>query len=375
MRLLARYLLRECLSAFGYCFSGFLILWIAIDMSTELRSMQDNKMRFWDVALYYTYKIPDFLPLALPMSLLLAMLYALTNHARHNEITAIRAAGVSLARIALPYFLIGFAAGAVLFVSNEFYAPRISEKADEVFTRRVKGRQGVEDPNQIKGLTFHNARENRLWRIGIYNQETGEMTNAKVVWHLPDGSLRSLTADRALLTNNVWTFYRVRELRQTLGTNSMLVPLPLTNSLPMPEFSETLDEIRSEIKVSSRLEHPTRTYRADIPLQEIVSYLRLHPSLDKKIRSKVYTKLWGRFAGPVTCMVVVLLAVPFAAGSGRRNVFVGVATSIFIFFAFYILQQIGLALGEAGRVPAWFGAWFPNLAFGIAGLWMIARVR
>jgi lipopolysaccharide export system permease protein len=376
MRLLARYLLRECLSAFFYCFSGFLIIWIAIDMSQELRDMEDNKMRFWDGVFYYLYKIlPDFLPYALPMALLLAMLYALTNHARHNEITAMRAAGISLARIATPYFLIGFAAATVLFISNEFYAPQASEKAEEVFTKRVKQRRSVEERNQVKGLTFHNARENRFWRIGVYNQATGEMSNTKVVWHLPDGTFRSLTADRAVRTNGVWTFYHVRELRQLTGSNSTLVPLPQTNSLPVPEFSETLEEIKSEINVSSKLEHPTRTYRADIPLTEILDYLRLHPAPERAIRSKVYTKMNGRVAGPFACVVVVLLAVPFAAASGRRNVFVGVASSIFIFFAFFILQQIGFAVGEAGRVPAWIGAWFPILAFGGAGLWMMARVR
>ena len=43
----------------------------------------------------------------LPIALLLALLYALTNHARHNEITAMRAAGVSLWRLCVPYFVIG----------------------------------------------------------------------------------------------------------------------------------------------------------------------------------------------------------------------------------------------------------------------------
>jgi lipopolysaccharide export system permease protein len=73
--------------------------------------------------------------------------------------------------------------------------------------------------------------------------------------------------------------------------------------------------------------------------------------------------------------VVVFVAVPFAARSGRRNVFVGVAASIFIFFAYFVLQQVGLTFGETGWLPSWLGAWFPNLFFGIGGLVMMARVR
>ena len=59
----------------------------------------------------------------------------------------------------------------------------------------------------------------------------------------------------------------------------------------------------------------------------------------------------------------------------RRNVFVGVAASIFFFFVYFVLQQLGFVFGEAGRVPAWLGAWLPNLFFGVSGLLMMARVR
>jgi lipopolysaccharide export system permease protein len=54
---------------------------------------------------------------------------------------------------------------------------------------------------------------------------------------------------------------------------------------------------------------------------------------------------------------------------------VGVASSVFICFTFFILLQLGLALGTGGYLPPWFAAWFPNLAFGLTGAWLTARVR
>ena len=54
--------------------------------------------------MYYLVKIPEILVLVLPLALLLALLYALSNHNRHHELTAIRAAGVSLWRMAAPLF-------------------------------------------------------------------------------------------------------------------------------------------------------------------------------------------------------------------------------------------------------------------------------
>src|SRR5688572_14934754 len=98
MRLLDRYLLRELLVPLIYCVGGFLIFWISFDLFSELNEFQRNKLTAKDIAEYYLVSAPEFLSIVLPIALLLALLYALTNHARHHEITAIRAAGVSLFR-------------------------------------------------------------------------------------------------------------------------------------------------------------------------------------------------------------------------------------------------------------------------------------
>jgi len=70
-----------------------------------------------------------------------------------------------------------------------------------------------------------------------------------------------------------------------------------------------------------------------------------------------------------------LIAIPFGAAAGRRNVYVGVASSIVLCFIYFVFQQVGLALGTSGALPPWLAAWFPNLSFGLAGLWLTARVR
>jgi lipopolysaccharide export LptBFGC system permease protein LptF len=106
-----------------------------------------------------------------------------------------------------------------------------------------------------------------------------------------------------------------------------------------------------------------------------VNYLRLHPNPSPAYRFWLYTKLQGRLAAPWTCLVVVVIAIPFGVAGGRRNVFVGVASSIVICFGYFVLQQVGLALGTSGRMSPWLAVWFPNLSFGLVGLWMTARVR
>jgi lipopolysaccharide export system permease protein len=118
-----------------------------------------------------------------------------------------------------------------------------------------------------------------------------------------------------------------------------------------------------------------RVERTEISLAQLLSAIRLDPQMDTKDRRWVYTQLHGRLASPWTCLVVVLIAIPFGAMGGRRNVFFGVAGSIFIFFVYYVLLQLGLALGAGGFMPPALAAWLPNLFFGLAGLVLTLNVR
>src|SRR5215471_502919 len=218
MRLLTRYLLRECLVALGYCFSAFLLFFITFDLLDHLQEMQEAKLHVLDIAEHYFFRIPEFLPIALPVALLLASLYALTNHARYNEITAMRAAGIGLWRLSLPYFGVGFALTLLLFVSNELVEPKSSDIADDILTRRVQQAKSREERQELKDLNFANSRAGRFWQADMYNKVTGEMTRPRVHWHLPDDSWRYIEGDRAVFdTNHVWIFYGVRERKQAAG--------------------------------------------------------------------------------------------------------------------------------------------------------------
>jgi lipopolysaccharide export LptBFGC system permease protein LptF len=226
---------------------------------------------------------------------------------------------------------------------------------------------------EFRKVGFDNTRGHRTWLIGEYHVKTAEMLKPQVDWTLPDGSIHRLYADRAIRTNHVWMFFNVEKYSQANASAPQLPSLQ-TNVLAMPEFDETPAAIRSEIKINA-YETQRRTRKADIPLMDIWGYLRLHPHPPRAVSGWLFTKLHGRLAAPWTCLVVVLIAIPFGAASGRRNLFVGVAGSIFICFTYFVIQQVGLALGSGGHLPAWLAAWLPNLIFGVIGLVLTARVR
>jgi lipopolysaccharide export system permease protein len=372
MRLLDRYLLRELLLPLGYCLGGFLIFWIAFDLFNQLGAFQANKLKGLDVAEYYLFKTPEVISFpVMPAALLLALLYALTNHARHHELVAMRAAGVGVWRLGAPYLAVGAGLSLALFALNELVVPDGNERAEAILNRYKEKQAETSGPWQKK-LSFNNDRDRRSWNIEAYNLDTHEMIRPNVEWTRPDGTHLVLFAERAQHTHGVWTFFNVQPLDTYAPGQD--VPLRLTtNMLAFPEFTETPRLIKSEVKISGMSSY-RQAKRVRFSLVEIFDYRRLHPVLKGDRRAELDTQLHGRLAIPWTCLVVVLIAMPFTALSGRQNVWVGVAGSIFICFAFFILTQSGLALGTSGRLPPWLGAWLPHLVFGGGGVWLTKRL-
>jgi lipopolysaccharide export system permease protein len=373
MRLLDRYLLRELLIPLCYCLGGFLIFWVAGDLFNQLGSFKSHHLGPGDVAEYYAVRAPEFLVLVTPIALLLALLYALSNHARHNELTAIGAAGISLGRASVPYFMVGLAFGAGSFIASEFWVPKSSELADQILTRRLDAAAATRDRDVQTNAHFKNGRDRRIWEFDAYNFRTHVMTRPKVSSILPDGSSRWLVAELGMRVGDLWTFYEVErfELKPGEGGSSRLTLK--TNVLAVPEFTETPERINRELRINRRLS--ARAARAsELSIGEVLDYLRLHKEdLTPRDAWWLRTQLQEQIAAPWTCAVVVLIALPFGARTGRRNVFAGVASGIVICFGYFLLLRLGLALGSGGLLPAWVAAWLPNATFALIGLWMMRR--
>ncbi|MDG1892213.1 MAG: LptF/LptG family permease [Verrucomicrobiota bacterium] len=374
MRLLDRYLTRELMIPLIYCIAGFLIFWIAFDWLGSAEDFQDAHMKFGAILKYYWIKIPEFLTVILPITLLLALLYTLTHLARNNELIAMRAAGVSWWRLCMPFFCIGIVMSLGLFLINEKWGAESANASTLMMEKYRKGSQGSSEHEWHQQVFFHNHRDQRKWFVNRYNAETAVMMNPFVV---DAGSTKKgyrIEAESARWTNSVWTFYGAKEMFiEPSGTVEGVISHS-HDILEKPSFSETPAQFRSELKIAN-MSSVRMAKQAQLSLTEIHNYYQLHPEVPSAMRPKLATQYHGRIAWPWTCLVVVLIAIPFGAPSGRRNVFAGIAMSIFFCFGYFILMRFALALGTRGSLSPWLAAWFPNLVFGGTSLWFIRRIR
>jgi lipopolysaccharide export system permease protein len=370
VRLLDRYLLRELLVPLGYCLGGFLIFYVAFDLIFQINRFLEAHLLFWDIVEYYVVTLPELLvDQVLPVSLLLALLYATTHHSGHNEFTAMRAAGVSLWRLAAPYFGAGLVFGVAVFLIGEFWLPSADERAKLILERR-QAEQGRRD--QAAKVDFYNEATHRDWNMEHFNLRTSEIQHLTLRSTLPDGGSHTVQADHALYRDGRWLLYNAVTWDQLPG---QLAPTHSgSNAVVTLDLPETPEWLRSEIKFNA-LRATDAAKGPQLSMREITDYLRLHPQIDADKKARLLTQWQKQLAAPFTCLAVVLIALPFGTRAGRHNVFVGVASSIFICFGYFILQRISFALGVGRYLPPIVAAWLPNIVCGGTGLLLLARAR
>ena len=365
MRLLDRYLLREFVVPLFYCLAGFQIFWTAFDLFSNLQMYQEAGLRPGAIAQLYVMRTPELLTTVVPIALLLASLYTLTNLARYNEITAVRAAGISLARLSAPFFLVAGLMGGTLFWITEFVAPNATAEA-----QRMLGRNNSPGSRTLN-FAFQDGTDSQTWIIKQYDPQTRTMEQPSLSWESEAERLELFAANGGW-TNGGWVFHDVSIKAYTTNSGNLPERDFKTNVFSSTGINIPPERLMAEAKIST-LDQLDNAKSVRMSLAEIREYQALLTEAHGKKHALLLTQFHGRVAQPFTCLVVVLVALPFGAATGRRNVFVGVAGSVGICFAYFILLRWGLALGTAGLIPPVIAAWLPNAVFTGTGLALLRK--
>ena len=166
MKIIDRYMLKEYLVPLGYILGSFCMLYIVLDLFNQFPNFVEAKAPIWDVFIYYGYYLfavngfVPFIVVILPIALLLAALYTLTMFARHNELTAMCASGVSVRRLMTPLMTVGFCASLFGAMAQETLGPMASRWVASYNHRVLKG--GGDGGEVVNYYLYHAAGTHRL---------------------------------------------------------------------------------------------------------------------------------------------------------------------------------------------------------------------
>jgi LPS export ABC transporter permease LptG len=137
--LLDRYIVRSYLGKFSLVVLAFWALFVLVSFMDLFDDVQHNKVKGVVVLHYYAFTSPQILHLITPVAVLVSVLVTFGILSRRNEITAMKAAGISIYRVTLPAIALGLAVASVMFGLAEFVLPQMNKVAGRDFNV-IKGR-------------------------------------------------------------------------------------------------------------------------------------------------------------------------------------------------------------------------------------------
>ncbi len=347
-----------------YFFWSFITCGVLFVLFTAFDLMDDiikNRIPFIYVVDYFTFLTPQILMVVIPMSVLLAILINFAILEKNSEITAIKAGGWSLYRTAIPVFVIaaGFCAG--LFLMQDYILPSANARQDSLY-RTIKGKPAQTtlslenkwifgESGRIYNYEYFNGSQDSFVGLNIYDVD---MKSTSI--------LQQIHADRAIVDHDgVWTLENgwIRNYQSRQSTFKRISQ----EKFSFPEKASYFEKGLFEPKESSKM-----TY---LELNKYIKYLKKAGYNATELQVELYKKI----SFPVSCLIMALLAVPFAFSTGKKGAFFGIGISIAIAMSFWGLSGVSEAMGTFGLLAPLLAAWAPNILFGAAGLALFLTVR
>lgn len=363
-RILDEYVIREFLGTFVLVLAGFVLLMLVFTFFELIGDMLRNHIPIPTVGAYLLNLTPSMLYQIAPLAVLIAVLVTFGVLNRNSEIIAMKATGISLYRLVIPVVAISAILAISLFLFDQYYLPQANRR-QEALRATIKGRPPQTFLHPEQKWIFGQPRSGEPGRIFYYqffDPEHVEFGNLSIFEFEP--STFSLTR-RIFATRVYWN----------AGTNSWA----FENGWER-DFKGSTQTDYKDFKFATFAEiHEEPGYFTKESLQsQEMNFGQLRRYIDDLSQSgfdtmRLRVALWHKLAGPLVCIVMAVLAIPFALSMGRRGSLTGIAVAISIGLAYWVVDGLFGAMGNVNYLPAALAAWSPDILFGLTGGYFLLR--
>ena len=386
MRILDRYLIRQFCFVLLFSLIAFWMIFLIVNLVENLDKFIDRHATLLMVVKYYFFYTPYILVLALPVAMLLSCLFSLGQMAKHNELTAMKSAGISLYRILSPLFVLSFAISVITLIVGESIIPYTYQKMMEV--RTVEIEKGKKDVDLLLQDVFVQGSGGIIFHLASYDTKA-KMGTDVLVQKFEDNRIKEeIQAKKVKWKDNGWLFENGVEM---VFSDSLAVT-PAFDSVGIPDTSllrpptekrvvtgiEKYEAFDKLLKLDLKIKPETLSKRQKKP--DEMGYFELRKYVKTKERSgqlvaKEATDLDLKISFPLVNFIIVLFGAPIAANPKRSGLAIGFAISLFIAFVYYTLIRMAQSFGYSEKLPPLLAAWITNILFAVLGVVLLIKAK
>lgn len=367
MKTLRRLLYGEVIRAVAFVVLGFMSLFFFFDFVEEVQSVGRHAATGYTLLHALTYvvlMIPNHLYELMPIAVLIGTIFVMARLAQSSEYTILRTSGLGPWRALKALLTLGLAFVVLTFAIGDYASP-VADREAQLLKARYTGRITV-------GQTGAWLKEKQLY--GTFAVNVGELAG--------DGSLRSVRIfefdnhgllasvtqckSASIQDDGAWLLNDVNRTEFTLGEDANAQVERLT--LPSLRWPNSI----SAEMVSAALLKPERMNTVDL-----FQYIQ-HLQNNQQTAQRYEIEFWKKVFYPLSCLVMVVLALPFAylhfrSGSIATYVFGGVMAGI----SFFLLNNVFGYIGDLQNWQPWLAAAIPGIIYSLLSLmaftWLVLR--
>lgn len=357
--ILDRYIIRKYVAIFFLVFLALILISIIVTFFERIDNIYEHDKSITLLFEYIRYNVPEFIYYILPVTALTAALLALGLLTKFNEITAMKACGISLYRIILPVIFLAVFVSLFSFYIQEYILPYSNKKKEEIWNK-------INDiPPRSYGYLDRrwvlNRGKDRIYHYNYFDPEKAVFSHLSVFdidvnsWSFK----RRIYSERGFLRapnltlENCWSRYFLEG---------------------KPERYERKDEMN--ISQIEEREYFLKEWKEPDQMNfgELKQYIgEIEEGGFNTVKFKV--DLHYKISFPFACLIMVILGIPFAFTMGKRGTLVGIGLSIVIAMVYWGAVGVFKELGNINFLPPFLAAWGPNIVFGLVGLYLLFTLK
>jgi LPS export ABC transporter permease LptG len=282
---------------------------------------------------------------------------------KQNEVTAFKACGISLHRLATPILIGSTLFSGVLFGFDYYYVPAANRRQDAL-RDEIKGKPKQTYLNPDRKWIMGN--DSRIYYYRYFDPVEKVMVDVNV-FELEPQTFRlrkQILAQRAYWSAPLKAWVFENGWSSEFAGNKRVPPRNDFRAISFPELTESPDYFLKEAVQEKQMNF--------VELDRYIGDLQQSGLVDTR---KLQVRFFSKFANPMFTLIMAMIAVPFGFMVGNRGSMTGIGAGIVIAIAYLGVQPLFEKIGDVGLLPPAMAAWSPDVVFSLIGLYLLLRMR
>lgn len=365
MKTVRRLLYREIGVAVGFVALGFLCLFVFFDMVEELQNLTQlaaQGYRIQHALLMVAYRVPGHLYDLLPISVLIGTIYVMARLAQSSEFTILRSGGLGPGRALGMLLKLGWVFVLATLLLGDYVSPWAQQQG---LLLKARFRGDLTSGQTGAWLKEQQGQQQFAINVRAMNKDA-RMVNVHIQRFDDQGALLgNIRAREAEFGKGLWQLQDVQAMILKTSGDSVWMEKQQLERLDWPT-QITRDMVSAALVNAEQMK-----------IWELVLYTR-HLAQNKQNAQPYEIELWRKVFYPLSCLVMLTLALPYAylhfrSGQIAGHVFGGVMAGI----SFYLLNNVFNHIGNLRHWEPWITSAAPSFIYTLISLaafgWMVLR--